>query len=514
MGTGRLGSRRTQIVVAALVLVVAAGVVLGLRLRGTPSPYGVDPNYAPDYDVLVPVGELTQDLVDGHPDGTRFGIAAGVHRLDGKIRPREGQQFLGLPGAVLSGSKVLEEFERRDGVWVAVDQTQRVSDEHGECEDDAPACGLAEDVFVDDKPLEQVLDVDDLAPGRFYFDYDADEIHLADDPAGHTVETTVADGALWGERDEDADEENDAEQEELLRDDDGAALIPDVVIRNLVVEKFGSQAQDGAIDSRDSTGWIVEDSTIRLNHGAGLYIAGDSRIAGNAVVSNGQLGIAGRGADVVVEDNEIAFNNWAGFSHGWEAGGTKWVQSDGLIVRRNFSHHNRGPGLWTDEGNIRTTYEDNVVEDNYSSGIFHEISYDALITGNTVRRNGAGHAEWGYGAGIQISASSNVTVTDNVVEDNARGITLIMQERGNGPYGPREVAGVTVTDNVIGPGNGRSGLFSDVDEDAYFTSKDNRFSGNTYVLGGDEDEPFEWIDGPTTTEQWRQAGNDTDGTFK
>lgn len=478
-----------------LTLVVLAGVaglfLLIQSLLSETTPYGVRDDYVPDHDVLVEVGDLSQSLIDRHPEGTRFALAAGIHRLDEKLRPRTGQQFLGFPGAVLNGSKVLDQFHRDGAVWIAEGQTQRVGEEHGECEETAPACGLAEDVFVDGEPVEQVTDLDELQPGRFFFDYEDDRIYLADDPEGRTVETTVADAAIYGEK------------------PDGG-LAADVAVRNLVIEKFGSQAQDGAVDSRDASGWIVENCTVRLNHGAGIYTADGSRVRGNQVVRNGQLGIAGRGDDVIVEDNEIAHNNWAGFSHGWEAGGTKWVKTDGLVVRGNWSHDNHGPGLWTDEGNIRTAYVDNIVEDNYSSGIFHEISYDAVIRDNEVRRNGAGHAEWGYGAGIQISASSNVTVTNNVVEDNARGITLIMQERGDGPHGPREVAGVTVSENTIGPGNGPTGLFSDVGDDAYFAEKGNRFVGNTYR----GDVTFEWMDGQVSAEQWREYGNDTDGTFK
>lgn len=489
MGIGSWRSRRMHVVIAALVLIAAAGLVVTLLLQRAPDPYGVDLTYTPDYDVLVPVGELTQKLVDRNPDGTRFGIAPGVHRLLDRIRPRAGQQFLGQPGAVISGAKVLDGFDRDGSWWVIGGQTQRF-DEHGECEQDAPLCGRAENVFVDDIPLEQVASVDDLGSTSFFFDYDADRIFLAFDPENRVVETTVGEVAFYGEHDE-------------------RGLSEDVVVRNLVIEKFGTQAQDGAVDSRDAAGWVVQDNTIRLNHGAGVYTADGSQVRGNKIVSNGQLGIAGRGADVIVEDNEIAFNNWAGFSHGWEAGGSKWVKSDGLVVRRNWSHHNRGPGLWTDEGNIRTTYEANLVEDNYSAGIFHEISYDAVIRDNTVRRNGAGHAEWGYGAGIQISASSDVTVTGNTVEDNARGITLIMQERGTGPHGPREIANVTVSGNTVGPGNGPTGLFSDVGDPSYFADMGNRFVDNTYR----GDVTFEWLDGAVTPEQWRGYGNDTDGDF-
>jgi hypothetical protein len=43
---------------------------------------------------------------------------------------------------------------------------------------------------------------------------------------------------------------------------------------------------------------------------------------------------------VLVDQNEIAYNNTAGFNSGWEAGGTKFVMTHNLVVRGNWSHHN------------------------------------------------------------------------------------------------------------------------------------------------------------------------------
>ena len=76
----------------------------------------------------------------------------------------------------------------------------------------------------------------------------------------------------------------------------------------------------------------------------------------------------------------------------WAAGGSKWVHTTNLIVRGNFSHHNDGPGLWTDINNIYSRYENNVVEDHRRGGIFHEISYDAVMRTNTLRRNGTSNS--------------------------------------------------------------------------------------------------------------------------
>ncbi|MDP1465830.1 right-handed parallel beta-helix repeat-containing protein, partial [Klebsiella pneumoniae] len=83
----------------------------------------------------------------------------------------------------------------------------------------------------------------------------------------------------------------------------------------------------------------------------------------------GQIGIAGIGDDVLIENNEIAFNNYAGYGASWEAGGTKFVRTNNLIVRGNRVHHNNGPGLWTDIDNMNSTISDNDVFYNTGAGI-------------------------------------------------------------------------------------------------------------------------------------------------
>jgi hypothetical protein len=57
----------------------------------------------------------------------------------------------------------------------------------------------------------------------------------------------------------------------------------------------------------------------------------------------------------------------------------KIVLSDGVIFRGNHVHDNVGPGLWCDINCRDVVYEDNLVERNHDSGIFHEISYNAVI---------------------------------------------------------------------------------------------------------------------------------------
>jgi parallel beta-helix repeat protein len=133
-----------------------------------------------------------------------------------------------------------------------------------------------------------------------------------------------------------------------------------------------------------------------------------------------------------------------------------------MVVRGNFSHHNHGPGLWTDINNINTLYEDNRIEDNDWRGIFHEISYHAVIRNNIVRRNGfynpAGAVGAVDGAGILISSSPDVEVYCNTVEDNRSGITGQETDRvSTSSYGPHNLTGLYVHDNSVKQTDGGRG---------------------------------------------------------
>jgi parallel beta-helix repeat protein len=253
----------------------------------------------------------------------------------------------------------------------------------------------------------------------------------------------------------------------------------------------------------------------------GVRIGPSMQLLRSNISYNGQMGVGGIGNDVLIESDTIAYNNTAHFSAGWEAGGTKFVQTNRLTVRGNFVHHNRGPGLWTDFENINTLYEGNRVEDNADVGIFHEISYAATIRNNVVARNGFSGYDWLYGAGILISASPDVEIYGNTVSENARGIAGIMQNRGSGAFGPFDLHNMYVHDNTVrmtvqavdGNGVGNvTGIAQDVGDLSYFTSKNNRFVHNTYYLGS-AGNYFAWMNGQMTESQWQEFGQDLTGTF-
>lgn len=283
----------------------------------------------------------------------------------------------------------------------------------------------------------------------------------------------------------------------------------DVYVGGLEIRDYDSDWQRGAIDG-DGDNWTVEANEVHHNAGVGIRLAADSpTMRYNNIHHNSQLGVSvHHSSNGLVQGNEIAYNNWQEeFSWGNEAGGTKFWSTTNLTVSDNWSHHNFGPGLWSDHDNIHILYENNVVEDNAANGIFHEIGYDAVIRYNTLRRNGYDHEAWLWGAGILIASSQNVEVYGNVVEDNYNGITMTQQNRGSGDYGTYLVKNNYVHNNRI-IDSGTTGAAEDIDSSAIFTSN-NRFENNDYT----GDVGWEWGGGRKSWSTWLKYGHDEGGSY-
>ncbi|MEW2283253.1 right-handed parallel beta-helix repeat-containing protein [Streptomyces sp. NPDC047841] len=225
---------------------------------------------------------------------------------------------------------------------------------------------------------------------------------------------------------------------------------PDVTIRYLTVRRFVAPTDEGVVNHDMADGWVIEHSTIQDNDGAGLMAGARQQVRANCLRDNGQYGMNAYKTgntirDLVVEGNEITGNN----TGDWErrkpgcgcTGGVKFWSVDGAEVRGNWVHDNRGAGLWADTNNNDFRFEDNLIEKNDGAALIYEISYNAVIRNNTIRRNnwveGRGSAERGddfpfgtvylseAGGEPRVAARTDkIEIYRNLLENNWNGITL------------------------------------------------------------------------------------------
>ncbi len=431
-------------------------------------------------------------LVEQSPPGTTFLIKMGLYRLQ-SIRPKDGDSFIGEAGAILDGAQILSRFSQSGRYWMTATPEVKGASDRGTCDERHPACRYSADLFIDDAPLERVASLAEVSPGKWYLDYSTRTAYLADNPTGHRVEMSVIPHAFWG-------------------------ATQNVRIEGLTIEKYACSAGDGAVDGRSDTGalsrnWVVENNLIQLNHGIGVRLGDGMQVLHNKLLHNGQLGVGGGGSNGIVDGNEIAFNNYAGYDYGWEAGGSKFAFTRNLVVRNNYVHDNQGPGLWTDIENENTLYEHNHTKSNREAGILHEISYHAVIRNNLIENDGfsASHrTEPWYGAGIIVASSADVEVYDNTVRDCMNGVIGLQARRGLSHRGtPYLLRNLYVHDNVITQGQGiaagivRSSLLGD----AVFNSWNNRFTHNLFHLADPNARCFAWEGATLSYLQWTVAAN-------
>jgi parallel beta-helix repeat protein len=464
--------------------------------------------------VNIPLDANIQAAVDANPAGTIFQLAAGVYHMQ-TVTAKDGDQFIGaLDGAgnrltILSGAQPLTSFTRDAfGNYVAATSQTQPGQQVGYCSPGYSRCTFPEDFFYDNEPyVHNSVGAEALAQGQYYFDYPNGRIcfrpkNSADDPNGHKVEYSRIRSAISGSASH-------------------------VTVRNLIVEKYAVPLQFGAIgDQYPGDGWVLQNNETRFNHGLGLRVPTNGQVLGNYTHDNGQMGMGGSGANILVQDNEIARNNYIGVDHNFECGGFKFAGTDGLTVRNNYSHDNVGPGMWTDISSIRTLYENNVVMNNTRAGIFYETSYDAVIRNNTILNNGSfAPDDWLWNAQLQIAASQNVEAYGNVIlvnsENNGNGIMLIQQNRSSEPciFGPCRVANNYIHDNIIivtgTRSHGSSGGVQDFSGlgDLYAPSSNNRFTGNHYYVTDLNSAAYwQWANRYQTFDAFKLFGLDATGT--
>lgn len=503
------------------------------------------------HDVLLnPVVDVTitpedvsvrdlNSIISEYPENTRFLIKAGTYRMQ-TISPKKGMVFYGDVDTagkrytILNGSRLLINFGQADGLYFVTGQNQQGNFD-GAVEAGWEGSAHPEDLFFDDAALKQVLSKAEVTTNTWYFDYANDTIWFANNPTGHTVETSVTPYAFYQTNNQ--------------------STAPRVTVKGFIVEKYANKANKGAVGGEaHNEQWYVEYNEIRLNHASGLLVGANSQVLYNYSHHNGQIGMKAGGDGCVFQGNEISYNNTQHFLVGVEAGGAKFAAIDGLTIKANYVHHNYGRGLWVDVGAHNITIDSNLITHNYNEGVFYEVSDTGMITNNKLAHNGQ-ESPWLFGGGIVISSSANVDVSGNTVIVNAdygNGITALWTDRhlsyavlGHTP--PLRVENINIHDNditylgVLNVQNGqepRSGAIAANAVDEYDASGtingvkpnasivvsnvtitdsrlNNRFNRNSYHVVDVSKLWFIW--GPTASrlswQDYRAFGADIDGTL-
>jgi hypothetical protein len=394
----------------------------------------------PDGGTLVKPADDLAAAVAASKNGDTICIQ-GVHRVQQALDPKSNQTWIGVTtDATISGAQILSPWTQQNGFWVYTGplakngpSTQLHYAGATECYDES---ALQDDVFWNDKRLFRVTKMTDLGktgplsndglvqpsvePGRFWFDYQGQAIWIDVDPTNASVDLAVA---------------------STIVDQKGTPT--NVTLENLTIEKGLSVG----IAANNTTEYTLTDMTVRFIHNRGIYMPAGTDASHRTVVQhslltqNGQYAMDSTGSWILLKDDEISWNNIAGYRDMgsgnncvgyFAAGAAKFVQSvgtpqaPGLWLDGVDSHDNIGDGFWTDVHNRYTLVENSSFHDNERNGYFHEISCESEIKNNIAYGNGriimnAKNDFSAQGWGIFVSTSSYANVHDNTVWKNTGG---------------------------------------------------------------------------------------------
>ncbi|MFC0035951.1 WG repeat-containing protein [Cardiobacterium valvarum] len=311
-----------------------------------------------------------------------------------------------------------------------------------------------EQVFINDRPLRQVLRRQDVVAGTFYvedktpttlknrknnrYGYNIgaqDDItyYIGSNPASGTVEISDRARAF-------------------------TAVGKHFTMRGINVSQYSPNQVWGFKDPRmgDISGPIavsingdnslVENGIFAQNTSSALAVFENSntRLTNNRFVDNGGSGSGGNYAhNVVFENNHFANNNLDGYpTRGGECGAycgfahIKITHTLNAVFRNNIVddsarspaiqpdnlRNNHLPGFWCDEGCINAQVTNNFFT-NVPGAIFYEVSDRGIIASNIIE---------GGGTGISLSGSSNTRVYNNTISRTFHPIRLREDDRIGG----------------------------------------------------------------------------------
>lgn len=372
-------------------------------------------------------------------------IAAGTYR-EGDLRVMRREAPLWIlgdenGGTIVSGSDVWTDWTERDGKLVAHwphDWGNFVFNDPRWLDADRktfrPAGARSESVFVDGHRLTQVITAEEMHPGAFRVDLEADEL-IVELPEGANADTVLIEVGI---------------RQNLI-----TMLQPkDVTMRHLTFQHNTSHIRSEGSGQFDPWGVSIfgehktslsnaeanpnrifaENITIEhckfLNNSkSGLTLAN----AKNVVIrhcnfdENGYLGVgANRCRNVLIEDSTFNRNAWRLGKLGHAAAslpaGTKMLFMYELTFRRCQINDNYSAGLWFDTSVNFLVVEDSEMRGNWDVGFYYEhCQGPALLKNSVVAENGYNDGSRVvpiHVAGVLFAESEHLTIDNCDIYDN------------------------------------------------------------------------------------------------
>ncbi|MCC6629566.1 MAG: tandem-95 repeat protein, partial [Chloroflexi bacterium] len=233
---------------------------------------------------------------------------------------------------------------------------------------------------------------------------------------------------------------------------------------SLVDSRVWGDANYAVLAEAGNDGWVVSGNLIEYHNYGGVYLRGaDVLVEGNEIARNNGNGVNVSGARARVLDN-VVYANYTGMVASFNG-----ARADGVVLAGNRVFDSYYDGI---QASYTVEVRDNEVWGNGATGV--AINYGARAHDNVV---------WGNATGL--SGYSNGVIYDNRVWANQTGIglTYSSQAYGNRVYG-NTGAGINVTGydnwvrNNLVYANGGAGVLTN---GVYFSSTGTRIENNTIV---------------------------------
>ncbi len=290
-------------------------------------------------------------------------------------------------------------------------------------------------VFINGASRVPVMNLTDLASGKFYIDYTAKKVYIAENPAGKTVEITDLKDCFTFQHGAGADSTaptflglvitNFAEHEISIEGVEPAGVIPN------------GQKPDAPVNLH------IENCRLLYSGLEAVYTFGQNSYIGYDDISmNTYVGMMIFTAhNSILEHNIVHGNNTYG-NRGYPSGIKIFCQSLNFTVRNNLVENNDADAIWYDVG-----HHDGKVYNNYfrknASSMKLEITFRTFVANNVFENNGQG---------LFLMNDANVEVYNNTFINNR--LEIGRDDRASdhdalcGP-GPQNYHGLKIANNVF-----------------------------------------------------------------